>query len=319
MEKDEIKTIVFMGTPQFAVPCLELLSTTKFKPVLCITQPDKPKGRNRKLSSPQIKIKAKELDILVIQPEDVNDSEVINYLNKIEPDIIIAVAYGGFLKREIRKLPRLGCINLHPSLLPKYRGSSPISYALFNDDKVTGNTVIKIVAKMDAGPIFFQREIEIKENECYTELYKRLSKEGAKDVLHVLEKYERGEIEQKKQDENKATFTHKINKDDLIINWHNSAKSVHSKVKGLAEKPGAIASIRKKRIKIIETEILKTKSVMEPGTIVNILKNVGLVIATVDYNILIKRVQPAGKKIMNSFAFNLGARLEIGEKFENGF
>ena len=315
----EMKNIVFMGTPQFAVPCLELLSFTRFKPVLCITQPDKPKGRNRKLSPPQIKVKAEELNIPVIQPEDVNDSGVINYLNKIETDIIIVVAYGGFLKKGIRKLPKNGCINLHPSLLPKYRGSSPINYALFNDEKVTGNTVIKIVAKMDAGPILFQREIEIKENECYTELYKRLSKEGAKDVLQVLQRFEKDEIKQKEQDETKATFTQKILKDDLIINWQNSAKSIHGKVRGLAEKPGAIASIREKRIKIIETEILKIKSGMHPGKIVEVIKNIGLVVATLDNDILIKRVQPAGKKIMNSFAFNLGARLEIGDKLENGF
>ncbi|NQV18079.1 MAG: methionyl-tRNA formyltransferase [Armatimonadetes bacterium] len=315
----ELKNIVFMGTPSFAVPCLELLSFTKFKPVLCITQPDKPKGRNRKLSPPQIKVKAEELNIPLIQPEDVNDSEVINYLNDIKPDIIIAVAYGGFLKKEIRKLPGFGCINLHPSLLPKYRGSSPISYALFNDEKVTGNTVIKIVAKMDAGPILFQREVKIKENECYTELYKRLSKEGAEDILQVLERFEKGEIKQKKQDENKATLTQKIMKEDLIIDWHNPAKSIHSKVRGLAEKPGAVASISGKRIKIIETEILKTKTENRPGTIKELIKNIGLVVATMDYDILIKRVQPAGKKIMNSFAFNLGARLGIGDKFENGF
>ena len=172
---------------------------------------------------------------------------------------------------------------------------------------------------MDAGPILFQREIKIKENECYTELYKRLSKEGAKDILHVLERFEKGEIKQKEQDERKATFTQKILKDDLIINWHNSAKSIHCKVRGLAEKPGAIAFISSKRIKIIETEILKIKSGKKPGTIKEIIKNTGLVVATLDNDILIKRVQPAGKKIMNSFAFNLGARLEIGDKFENGF
>ena len=149
---------------------------------------------------------------------------------------------------------------------------------------------------MDAGPILFQREIEIKENECYTELYKRLSKEGAKDVLQVLERFEKSEIEQKKQDETKATFSQKIMKDDLIINWQNSAKSIHSKVRGLAEKPGAIASIKEKRIKIIETEILKMKTDNKPGTIKEIIKNIGLVVATRDYDILIKRVQPAGKR-----------------------
>ena len=315
----ELKNIVFMGTPKFAVPCLELLSFTRFKPVLCITQPDKPKGRNRKLSPPQIKVKAEELNIPVIQPEDVNDSGVINYLKNIEPDIIIAVAYGGFLKKEIRKLPGFGCINLHPSLLPKYRGTSPINYALFNNEKITGNTVIKIVAKMDAGPILFQRGIEIRENDCYTELYERLSQEGSKDVLQVLERFEKDEIKQKEQDETKATFTQKIMKDDLIIDWQNSAKNIHSKVRGLAEKPGAVASICDKRIKIIETKILKMKSGKKPGTIKEIIKNIGLVVATLDYDILIKRVQPAGKKIMNSFAFNLGARLEIGDRFENGF
>ena len=130
-----------MGTPQFGVPTLELLSKTKYKPVLCITQPDRPKGRKQKLSSPEIKITAEKLEIPIIQPENVNDIETIKLLKKIEPDIIITVAYGGYLKKEIRKLSKFGCINLHPSLLPKYRGSAPINYTLLNGDKVGGNTI----------------------------------------------------------------------------------------------------------------------------------------------------------------------------------
>ena len=307
-----------MGTPEFAVPCLLALADTKFKPQLCITQPDRPKGRKRKLQPPPIKITAQQLRIPIIQPEDVNSSETINKLLEIAPDIIITAAYGGYLKKDIRKLPVFGCINLHPSLLPKYRGSAPINYALFNGDKITGNTIFKIVAGMDAGPIISQNKIEITENDCYTSLYKKLSISGAEDIINVLKDIEKNGLITQKQDHTKATFSHKLLKNDFLINWNDTAENIRNRVRGLAETPGITASFRKKRIKIIEVKILDTISKEDPGSILDVSKN-GIIIASADTNILLKKVQPSGKNIMTTHAFSLGARIETEEKFENGF
>jgi methionyl-tRNA formyltransferase len=315
----QIQKVIFMGTPQFAVPTLELLSETRFKPVLCLTQPDKPKGRKQKLQPPEIKIKALELGIPVLQPEDVNSAEVISVLEKLKPDVIITAAYGGYLKKSIRLLPRLGCLNLHPSLLPKYRGSAPINFTLFNGDVFTGNTIFKIVAKMDAGPILSQSEIKIEESDNYTSLYEKLSRTGAKDIIQVLEKLEKSEINLNSQNHEKATFSHKLLREHFLLDWKKSAIEIHNKIRGLAEIPGATASFREQRIKIIETEILAETSKQKPGTILEVIKNTGFVVCTIDKNMLIKRVQPAGKKIMTAHAFSLGARIKDRESFQNGF
>ena len=314
----KIEKIVFMGTPDFAVPTLKALAETRFKPQLCITQPDRPKGRKRKLQPTPIKLAAQKLGIPVIQPEDVNSLETINKILEIAPDIIITVAYGGYLKKNIRGLPTFGCINLHPSLLPNYRGSAPINYALFNGEKITGNTIFKIVAKMDAGPIISQNEIRISEKDCYTSLYKKLSESGAKNIIKVLKDIEQNGLVTQKQDHTKATFSHKLLKNDFLINWNDTAENIKNRVQGLAEIPGITASFREKRIKLIEIKILETISKEAPGNIVDVSKN-GIIVASVDNNILLTKVQPAGKNIMTAHAFSLGARIETKEKFENGF
>ncbi|RLC57368.1 MAG: methionyl-tRNA formyltransferase, partial [Candidatus Cloacimonadota bacterium] len=202
----KIEKIVFMGTPDFAVPTLKALAETRFKPQLCITQPDRPKGRKRKLRPTPVKLTAQQLKIPIIQPKNVNSLETINKILEIAPDIIITVAYGGYLNKFLRLLPNFGCINLHPSLLPKHRGSAPINYALFNGEKITGNTIFKIVAKMDAGPIISQNEIKIAEKDCYTSLYKKLSENGAQDIIKVIKYIERNGLVTQKQDHTKATF-----------------------------------------------------------------------------------------------------------------
>ena len=315
----EVKKTIFMGTSQFAVPTLEKLAETKYRHDLCVTQPDRPKGRNRKLQSPIVKHTADELDIPIIQPENINAENVIAKLKKINPDVIIVVAYGGYLKKTIRKIAKFGAINLHPSLLPKYRGAAPINYTLFNGDSATGNTIFKIVAKMDAGPILYQNKIEILPEDNYTTLYKKLSQLGAKDILETLKKIESDNIQPKQQNESEATYTEKIKKKDKLINWNNPAEKIFNQVRGLALKPGATASLREKRIKILEIDILKTKSQKEPGTFIKEIKNKGLVVATKDNDILIKKLQPAGKRVMNAYSYNLGARLQTGEHFANGF
>ena len=308
-----------MGTPDFGVPCFRLMVESGYKPILCITQPDRPKGRNKKLQPPAIKLEAEKFGIAVAQPEDVNNEEFLQKLEQLVPDIIVTVAYGGYLKKRIRKIAKFGCINLHPSLLPKYRGSAPMNFSLFNGDKKTGISIFKIVAKMDAGPIIYQREVEIGAAENYSSLYKRLSILGAEDMINVLQMYENNQVDLIPQDHTQATFSNKIFKPDMCLDWDNCAENIQNRVRGLGEYPGITASFREKRIKIIELDITDETSPKASGTIIEVIKNIGILVATKDKNIIIKKLQPAGKKIMTAHAFNLGARILEGEKFENGF
>ena len=308
-----------MGTPEFGVPCLDLMVKSGYKPVLCISQPDRPKGRKKLLQPTPIKIKAEELGIKVAQPEDVNDPIFLEELERLNPDVIVTVAYGGYLKKKIRKLPKYGCLNLHPSLLPLYRGSAPINFTLFNNDTKTGVTIFKIVAKMDAGPILLQSETEILPEDNFTSLSEKLSIQGAKETIKALQLLEIGEVKYLEQDHNLATFSNKIFKEDMFIDWSKPASEIRNLIRGLAEYPAATAAFRGKRIKIIEVELKEKNSNSPFGTILEVIKNIGILVAGNENDILIKKVQPAGKKIMSAHAFNLGARINIGETFENGF
>jgi len=309
----KLSRIIFMGTPEFAVPSLKKLVEQNYKPLLCITQPDKPKGRKKKLLPTEVKIKAIKHNIPILQPININDEDVINEISKYNPELIITVAYGGYIGKKLRKMPKFGIINLHPSLLPKYRGSSPINYPLFNGDEYTGNTIFKIVSKMDAGPIIYQSKIKIEKDDNYTKLSSKLAKFGAKEIITVIKMFEEDKADFIKQDETSVSYTQKIEKKDLYLDWNMPAKRINNKVRGLAEKPAVSTSYKNKQLKIIETEILESKSSKKPGTVVNIEKKIGIVVATQDFDILIKKVQPAGKKIMDAYAFYLGARIMPNE------
>lgn len=309
-----MKTI-FMGTPQFAVPSLQRLAKTIHKPCLVITQPDRPKGRNRRLQPSSVKLSAQKLGIPVFQPEDINLPENLTKIAELQPDLIITVAYGGYLKKKVRNLPAYKAINLHPSLLPLYRGAAPINYALFNDDKKTGISIFQLTARMDAGPLLWQREIEIKEQDNYTTLSQRLAEEGANDLVLTVENLKQLYEKKVSQDESKATYSHKIEKQDRFIHWKSKRSKILNQIRGLAEIPGAVAGFRNKPIKLIEAELIPGSG--EPGSIIDINKK-GIIIAAEDGCLLIKRMQPAGKKIMTARAFDLGARIRSDEKFTDG-
>ena len=314
----KLKKVIFMGTPEFAVPFLNFLNNSQFKPILVITQPDRQKGRKRKFQSPPVKIAAEKLGLKVEQPEDVNDEYFVNHIKEINPDLIVTVAFGGYLKRAFRKIPKYGCLNVHPSLLPKYRGSSPINFPLLNGDEETGITIFKIVAKMDAGPILSQEKIALDNKINFSELEKILINKGVLLLINTLKKYEEGKIELIPQNHSEASFTTKIEKKDTFLNWQNSAEKINNFVRAFSNYPGVISNFKDKKIKIKDLDILENKSNEEPGTIVKIHKKIGLEIATLTNNIIIKIVQPAGKKDMNAYDFSLGARIKIGDVFTNG-
>ncbi len=316
--KTKLKKIIFMGTPEFAVPFLNSLNENLYKPILVITQPDRQKGRKRKIQPPPVKIAAEKLGIKIEQPEDVNAKDFLNYIKELNPDIVITVAFGGYLKRAFRKIPKYGCINVHPSLLPKYRGSSPINFPILNGDRETGVTIFKIVAKMDAGPILSQTKINLDNEINFSELEEILINKGVSLLINTLKKYEENAIEFIPQDDSKASFTTKIEKKDTFLDWNNPAEKIHNFVRAFSNYPGAISNFKEKKIKIKSLKILDIESNKTPGTIVNIHKKIGLEVSTLTKNILITIVQPAGKKDMNAYDFHLGARIKNGDIFTNG-
>ncbi len=319
-----IEKVVFLGTPEFAVPTLTHLAESKYKPKLVITQPDKRQGRKMRLTAPPVKLKAVEYGIETMQPENINEEYVVDLLAYLDPDIIVTVAYGGLLKKNILKTPKFACINLHPSLLPKYRGASPINYALFNDDRKTGNTVFRMVRKMDSGPILYQSEIAIEHNDNASSLSEKLALKGADDVIKVLEAIEQGKITETVQDENLATFSHKLTKEDTLIDWQRDARKILCQIKGLADEPGAFTFFRGQRIKILAAKKSGRKTTKLPGTIIyagNLsnadpqIQEKGILVSTGDENIVIEKVQLAGKNIISAFDFNLGAQIKPFERF----
>ena len=309
-----IKKIIFCGTPEFSVPLLKSLNE-KYSIELIITQPDKKKGRKQKVSFSEVKKAAVELELEIIQPPNINSDEVLEKINDISPDVIITAAYGGYLKKNILELPKYGCWNLHPSLLPQYRGASPIRSAIINGDKYTGNTIYRMTRKMDAGPIIYQWKTEIGENEDYGMLHDRLSEHGAEDMLRALEILDNVGMENiQKQDHSRASYCEKIY-NNAQIDWDKSSDSVKYLVRAYAPKPGAFTTLRGKRIKIIEVRDTDIESEFDPGTIIKVTKEDGILVKCNDRVLSITKVQREGKKIMNAFEFNLGARISENEKF----
>jgi len=304
-----------MGTPQFAVPALQLLSDNGYKPVLCVTQPDKPQGRKQRMTAPVLKQKAQELGIAVMQPENINSMESIEQIRGMVPDLIVTAAYGGYIGRELRKIAIAGAINIHPSLLPVYRGATPVNASLWAGDKITGVTIFKLVAKMDAGPVLSQSSYKIQEDDNYNILLAKLAEQGASDLLKLIVKIESGNVVETVQAKEKVSYCHKLMKEDLQINWANEAEHIYNQVRALAEKPGATTKFRNKPIKIISAKLTKQKTEAVAGSVIEIIKNQGIVVAAGNEQILITRLQPAGKKIMTGYDYNLGARIVIGEKF----
>ncbi|MCF7918347.1 MAG: methionyl-tRNA formyltransferase [Candidatus Cloacimonetes bacterium] len=306
---------VFMGTPEFAVEPLRKLVESGFKPELCITQPDRPSGRKKRLTSPALKVAAESYRIEIWQPENINEEPTIALLRDIKPDLIITAAYGGYIGRIIRKIPLLAAINIHPSLLPRYRGATPINSALWNGDRKTGVSIFRLTARMDAGPILSQSEYNITEDDNYTKLLDKLSQQGAEDLIRLLQKWEISNIKGTLQDERKAIFCRKLQKDDLRINWEGSAGEIYNQVRALAEKPGAVTEFRGSLIKIIKCRIITAQKGFASGIIIDKLKKEGIIVSTGDGTLLVEKVQPAGKSIMNAYEFDLGARIRTGERF----
>lgn len=299
--------VIYMGTPDFAVPALKKLAESKHTVSAVFTQPDKPRGRKMIMTPPDVKVCALEFDIPVYQPESMKNGEALEIIKKYNPDVIVVAAYGKILPKEILDFPKYGCVNIHGSLLPKYRGAAPIQQSVLNGDKVTGITTMLMDVGLDTGDILQTVETEIGENETSGELFDRLAILGGDLILETLTSLEKGEITPIKQDEALATHTAKIDKSYCPIDFSKSADEVHNKVRGLNPWPVATTVIDGKNVKVYSTRICNKNG--ESGTIISVKP---LTIACGEKSVEILELQLEGKKRMTSDAFLAGHKLEVG-------
>lgn len=300
--------IIYMGTPDFAVPALESLASSEHEVCAVFTQPDKPRGRKMMLTPPDVKVCAQSLGIPVYQPESMKNSDALEIINQYNPEVIVVAAYGKILPKAVLDAPKYGCVNIHGSLLPKYRGAAPIQQSVLNGDRITGITTMLMDVGLDTGDILLTEETEIGENETSGELFDRLAELGGKLILKTLSALEKGEIAPKKQDESLATHTSKIDKTLCPIDFSKSAFEVHNKVRGLNPWPVATTKIGGKNVKVYSTRLCH-----KSGKSGEVISTKPLVVACGEKSVEILELQPEGKKRMTADAFLAGHKLEIGD------
>lgn len=242
--------IVFMGTPDFAVPVLTALHDAGHEIVGVFSQPDKPRGRHQELTPPEVKVEALRLGLTVYQPKSMKNEEALELLKELAPDVAVVVAYGKILPEALLNVPKYGCINIHGSILPKYRGSAPIQWAVINGEKKTGVTSMQMDAGVDTGDMLLFDETEIGENETASELYDRLCEMGARLAVKTLEALERGELKPKPQDDSQSTHAPMLNKSLCPLDFTQEAQTLHNKIRGLAVWPVATAELDGQTMKI---------------------------------------------------------------------
>ncbi|MBU1357073.1 MAG: methionyl-tRNA formyltransferase [Candidatus Edwardsbacteria bacterium] len=310
--------IVFMGTPGFAVPTLEAINQKGHDILAVFTQPDRPSGRGRSIAFSPVKQKAMELGISIQQPDTLKQNQTIQAVSNLEPEIVVVVAYGLKLPNDILDIPKYGAVNLHPSLLPKYRGAAPINHALLNGEKTTGITSVLMNSRMDAGDIILQEEVPITDEENAGELEGRLAKLGADLIIRSLDVLKAGDSEFKKQDESMVTLASKLSSQDGHITWSRSTDEVQNQIRGLTPKPGAFAMFKGKRLEILNIlmnyELQIKNHEYLPGQVVAVDKDKGPVIKTLDGVVILTEVKPQGKKAMGGDEFLRGYKPAVGDK-----
>ena len=304
--------IVFMGTPDFAVPSLEAL-IEKYGVEAVFTQPDRPKGRGKKMAFSAVKEVAVKHDIKVFQPEKLKDDrDAIEYLKDLKPDFIIVVAFGQILTKEVLDIPKYGCINLHASLLPMYRGAAPLNWVVINGEKKSGNTTMLMDVGLDTGDMLLKDEVEITENMTAGELHDILMVRGGDLLIKTIEGVANGTIKGIKQ-EGETCYAKKLSKNTGKISWNNSALDIHNLIRGLNPWPIAHTTYKDENMKIYESEVLAENSNKEPGTILSVNKT-GMKVSCSEGVLLVKKVQfPNGKPLTIEQYIN-GKDIEIGCK-----
>lgn len=304
-----------MGTPEFALPSLEALVThPNVETQLVVTRPDAPRGRGLVMAESPVKIRAKNHGIEIFQPEAINAPSSLAVLEAKVPDVIIVAAFGAFLGARLFSLPSGGCLNVHPSLLPKYRGASPINTAIINGDTETGVTIFKIIKEMDAGDILLQKKFAIDPGENAGELHDRLAVIGGSLVSETIDLVASGQTEYYKQDESKVVFAPKLSKEDRHIKWDRDSHEVFNHIRGVSPRPGAFAFLDGRRFKIIQACCNEGSLSHEPGEVF-VNKNEELEVCCSQGKIIIQKLQPEGGTALSSPDFCHGHKVHCGSRF----
>lgn len=303
-----------MGTPEIAVKSLEKLNKEDNIEVLAVvTQPDRPKGRGNKLTPPPVKVFATENNIECFQTEKISkDVELLAKLKDMKPDFFITFAFGQILSQEVLDIPKFSTINLHASLLPKYRGANPIQRCIYNGDKKTGITTMLTVLELDAGDICKTDEITITDTMTDIELREIISEKSPQLIVDTILGLYNGSLKPQKQPDEGVTIAKKFQKQDGLIDWNRSAIEIHNQIRSMVEFPTAYTSYCGKMLKIISSSVISSDT-QSVGRIVNITKK-GIEVSTGNGTILIEKVKPESKGVMNAFDFVNGAKVKIGDK-----
>jgi methionyl-tRNA formyltransferase len=306
--------ILFMGTPEFAVPSLELLVEKAWPLIGVVTQPDRPKGRGQHLVSSPVKEAAERRSLTVYQPEKVRAPEFLDIFHGLAPDMVVLVAFGQILPKDIIDGPPLGCINVHPSLLPRYRGAAPMNWALIRGETKTGVTIMRMDEGVDSGDILIQEETPLEQGETYDHLHDRLAVLGAHCLLRALEGLAAGTVQRTPQDHSLATLAPRLKKEDGLIRWEAPARQIAHFVAGLSSVPGAYTFLDGKVLKVYSAEAEESLMCCDPpGTIVG-TEPKGLKIAAGGGYVYLKDVQLESKKRMPITDFLRGFRFVPGSK-----
>ena len=298
--------IVFMGTPDFAVPTLEALYQSRHEVAAVVTQPDKPKGRGKAMAMPPVKEKALEYGIPVYQPVRVRKDEAFfEELTKIQPDVIVVIAFGQILPERILNLPKYGCINIHASLLPKYRGAAPIQWAVINGDEITGVTIMRMDVGLDTGDIIAKKQVRIAEDETGGSLFDKLAAVGAELCVETMQMLENKTATFTPQDNEASTHTKMISKELGDIDWKKPAVEIERLIRGLNPWPSAYTHLDNKAFKIWKARVVETDGAYAPGCICKVGKNT-MVVQTGEGGLELLEVQLAGKKRMDAGSFLRG-------------
>ncbi len=306
--------LVFMGTSQFAVPSLRNLILAGYDIPLVVTQPDRPAQRGRKLTPPPVKLLADEFGLSLIQPESIRTPEFAAEIKRREPQVIVVVAYGKILPENILAIPPLGCINLHGSLLPAYRGAAPIQRALMAGEKTVGVTTMYMDKTMDTGDIILQRAIDLTGDEDYGETSQRLSEIGADLLLETLEQVEWGINPRIPQDHSQATYAPPLTAEDELIKWEMKSQNIRDQIRGLSPEPGAYTRLNGDKLKIFKAQAVETETAGQPGEVIKVIPNEGFVVKAGQGALLVLEVQRAGKKRISAAEFLRGSRLREGDR-----
>jgi methionyl-tRNA formyltransferase len=308
--------IIFMGTPDFAVPCLDALIENGYEVVAVVTQPDRPKGRKGELTSSPVKVAALRHNLPVLQPEKVRTEESLAEIDSYGADLLITAAYGQLLPKRLLDMPRLGCINVHASLLPRWRGGAPIHKCILEGDKESGVTIMRMVQALDAGDMISQVVVPITDEDTVSSLHDKLSAAGSKLLIETLPSIKNGTHTETPQDESLVTYAPNIKREDEKIDWSKDARTLYNQVRGLNSWPVAFTTLSDKIMKIWQARVNEEESIptARPGTVLRTTDD-GIIVQCGRGTLTLLEIQPSGKRRMFATDYLRGVTLAPGTRF----